>query len=193
MATARDRILKAAHRIYARDGLAGLSLRRVAAAVNLTPMAIYRHFRNKDAIIDALVAAGFEEWEGYLAEAVQAPDPEQKMRRGLLAYRDFALAKPRTFELMFLTRRKGIPLAPASLAETTSPSFGLLIQAVADMLKERGSAESAPAELLLFAWSVGHGLIALHFSGRFGWNDDAFRAIYERQVERVMSTLPRRV
>src|SRR5829696_2352994 len=57
MRPARERILKAAERIYRKAGVDALSIRRVAAAVDLTPMAIYRHFRDKDALIDALVAA----------------------------------------------------------------------------------------------------------------------------------------
>jgi AcrR family transcriptional regulator len=39
-----------------RKGPGALSLRQVAGEVGVTPMAIYRHFKDKDHLLDALVA-----------------------------------------------------------------------------------------------------------------------------------------
>ena len=40
----RDRIFKAARALFDKEGLDGLSMRRLAEAVGITPMAIYKHF-----------------------------------------------------------------------------------------------------------------------------------------------------
>jgi len=85
MNPARDRILAAAERIYQREGPSGLTLRSVASAVGVTPMAIYRHFRDKDALVQALVDAGFERWEQYLARAVDTRSPMKALERVLMA------------------------------------------------------------------------------------------------------------
>jgi AcrR family transcriptional regulator len=50
-------VVDAALRIVDRDGLDGVSMRRLAAAIGATPMALYRHVPNKAALLDALVAA----------------------------------------------------------------------------------------------------------------------------------------
>jgi AcrR family transcriptional regulator len=182
----RDRILAAAERIHRKAGIEALSLRAVAREVGITPMAIYRHFRDKNALIAALVETGFATWEHRLAEAVRARTPRQRIERALVAYAEFALGEPRMFELMFLVPRRHIPPAPASLASTSSPSFALLIAAVRDVMREGHSVHRDPPEMILFAWSTAHGLIALHFSGRFGGDDRVFRSLYAAQVRQLL-------
>src|ERR1051325_2997232 len=146
MNQARDRILAAAERIYQREGPNGLTLRSVASAVGVTPMAIYRHFKDKDALVQALVDAGFERWEQYLARAVDTRSPIKARERVLMAYADFSLAEPRAFELMFLTPRPTIPAAPASLLNSPSPSFEALIAAVREAMVTGELAGDDPAE-----------------------------------------------
>lgn len=51
-----DRILDAAIRIADRDGLAAVSMRRLAGVLAVTPMALYWHFANRTALVDAMAA-----------------------------------------------------------------------------------------------------------------------------------------
>lgn len=189
MRSARDRILAAARRIHRKRGLDALSLRAVATAVGITPMAIYRHFRDKDALVAALVECGFATWERHLAAALRARTPRQPLERALLAYSEFALAEPRMFELMFLVPRPHVPSAPASLATTPSRSFAAIIAAVRHGIHGGRIIQGDSAEIILLAWSTAHGLIALHFSGRFGGDDRTFRAVYAKQVRRLLRLL----
>ncbi|SHE41855.1 transcriptional regulator, TetR family [Desulfacinum infernum DSM 9756] len=53
--TRRDEIAEAALRLVNRDGLKKLSLSRLAAEVGVVPSALYRHYPNKDAILDAVL------------------------------------------------------------------------------------------------------------------------------------------
>ncbi len=57
----KTEIVEAAMRIHAEDGLGMLSMRRLAAAVDASPMALYRHVTDKDEIlvevVDALLAS----------------------------------------------------------------------------------------------------------------------------------------
>ena len=186
MPPARERILKAASRLHRKHGLEAVSLRAVAADVGVTPMAIYRHFRDKDALVAALVEAGFARWEEYLAKAVTASTPLEIIERSLLAYAEFALDEPNVFRLMFLTVRPSIPAAPASLASSPSPSAQALIVAMHRAIEAGVVVRDDPAELILLCWATIHGLIALHFSGRFGHDDATFRSIYGKEVRRLL-------
>ena len=58
----RDRIFKAARKLFDEKGIEGVSLRNVAKKIGITPMAIYRHFEDKEALVDALVLDGLAEW-----------------------------------------------------------------------------------------------------------------------------------
>ena len=189
--TTRDQILRAAKAIHERSGLQALTMRRVSARVRLSPMALYRHFADKDALLDALVADGFAQFEHVVSQAADAPTAEQRLRAMLHGYVDFALANPRTFELMFFVPRTNVPVAPASLAASPSPGFSRIIAAVHEAMREGTIAADDPAQVLLLAWGTIHGLVALHFSGRFGYDDAAFRHIVDDQIERFMRVLAR--
>jgi len=51
----RDGILRSALAIVDRDGLAGLTVRKLAAELAVSPMAVYRHYDKKAAIVHELV------------------------------------------------------------------------------------------------------------------------------------------
>ena len=55
--TATEDVVAAAVAIADREGVEALTIRAVAAAIGLTPMAIYRHVRDKDELLDRVVDA----------------------------------------------------------------------------------------------------------------------------------------
>ena len=57
----RTLITRAASDLVAREGLQALSMRRLAQELDVWPMSVYRHFRDKDDLLDAVAAAGAEE------------------------------------------------------------------------------------------------------------------------------------
>ena len=67
----KRRILDAARRLYFAHGADGVSARKIAAAVGVSPTAIYLHFRGIDDLLHALRMEG----HGKLAEYLRAVDP----------------------------------------------------------------------------------------------------------------------
>ncbi|WP_410618315.1 TetR/AcrR family transcriptional regulator [Amycolatopsis sp. cmx-8-4] len=63
----RGKVLDAALRLADEQGLAALSMRKVAAAVGVEAMSLYNHVSNKGDLLDGLTARVFEE--------VDVPDP----------------------------------------------------------------------------------------------------------------------
>jgi AcrR family transcriptional regulator len=92
-------ITQAAFHIYAASGPKGLTMRRVAAAVGVRASALYRHFRNKDALVDAVAAMA----DRALADKLRAPAKQRKKKsrtRPLLGRAlEFAVEQPRLFRL----------------------------------------------------------------------------------------------
>ena len=51
----RERIVEASFGLLEREGWEALSMRRLAQELDVWPMAVYRYFRDKDELVDALV------------------------------------------------------------------------------------------------------------------------------------------
>ena len=99
-------VLATALEIIDRDGAEGLSMRRLAAALNRDPMILYRHAPNKAALLDGVV-------EMVLAQLkVDPADPDWAAQLRAIArdYRRLALAHPHVVPLL-VTRPLATPLA----------------------------------------------------------------------------------
>ncbi len=102
----RDVVLAAALEIIDHDGAEGLSMRRLARALNRDPMILYRHAPNKAALLDGVA-------EIVLAQLkVDAADPDWAAQLRAIArdYRRLALAHPHLVPLL-VTRPLATPLA----------------------------------------------------------------------------------
>jgi TetR/AcrR family tetracycline transcriptional repressor len=71
------RVVAAAARVYGRTGVAGLTMRAVAAELGVAPNALYSHVKNKEALVDAVI-------DTLLGE-VQVTGQTMKWRDGLLS------------------------------------------------------------------------------------------------------------
>ena len=82
MPLSRDRVVATALHLADRDGVAGLSMRRIAAELGVEAMSLYHHVANKEAILAALVDAVVTE---YHLPRVGAPWRQEIERRSVTA------------------------------------------------------------------------------------------------------------
>jgi AcrR family transcriptional regulator len=80
----RDRVLRAAVALADRDGLASLSMRRLAQELGVEAMSLYHHVANKDALLAGVVDVVVEEINDEVAR-VDGPAPEDDWRGALRA------------------------------------------------------------------------------------------------------------
>src|ERR1700760_4457285 len=161
----KDQIFAAARAAFDRDGEDGLSLRDIAREVGITPMAIYRHYKDKHALIDALVLDGLAEWSAR-AEALPQADPIRWFEAMGEAYLDFALEKPRRFEAAFLTHTKVARRYPDDFLAGKSPA-GVMYLKFFDQLRAQGRlADVEPIEIMITVAGLSQGLITLYRAGR---------------------------
>src|SRR5271168_4945361 len=99
--TAR-RIANVGRRLLDKEGAEAVTMRRVATAVGITPMAIYRHFADRDGLLNALADEGFTELAGLLRGKKLSGGVGQRLTQLGEIYLEHALGNPRLFELMFL-------------------------------------------------------------------------------------------
>ncbi|MFF2493458.1 TetR/AcrR family transcriptional regulator [Agromyces sp. NPDC058064] len=113
----RDDLIEAAIALVERDGLDALTMRRLAAELDRAPMSLYTHVRNRDDLVDAIVARLIERLE--LREVPGEPWQET-VRRTLRSYRDLAVRLPHSFELLALAPYDASPVATHLVAVVAS-------------------------------------------------------------------------
>lgn len=183
--SSRSAILAAARKAFERDGEAGLSLRDVAARVGLTPMAIYRHFANKQALIDALHSEAIQDWRARVA-SVTPGEPRAWLHRIGNAYLDFALREPRRYEAAFLVSAATALRYPDDFLAGASPAVMLQLELIKQFLAPEARGKDALAELLIAYAALSQGLVSLYRAGRIAGGERKFRALYRRAMERCV-------
>jgi AcrR family transcriptional regulator len=101
----RTAVLARALEIIDRDGVEGLSMRRLGEAVRRDPMVLYRHLPNKAAVLDGVVEMVFER----LSVDTTSPDWAAALRTLAHDFRDLARAHPNLVPLL-VTRPLATPL-----------------------------------------------------------------------------------
>lgn len=96
-------------------GTAGISLRGIARELGMTAPALYNYFPRYDDLITALIVDAFNGFADAVENAIASADkPAEKMRAGARAYRDWALAHPADFQLIYGNPIPGY-IAPAEM------------------------------------------------------------------------------
>ncbi|NEB91107.1 TetR/AcrR family transcriptional regulator [Streptomyces bauhiniae] len=158
----RAALLQSAERTLREKGAAALSLRELARATGVSHAAPGRHFKDKQALLDALALAGYQRLNQALTAATDdSPDAdfEQRMTALARAYLGFAVDNPELLELMFA--RKHEPDSSDRLAAAVDQSLGALTRTFASA-QERGEiVQGDPERITLVAVASLHGLAAL--------------------------------
>ncbi|MET0700491.1 MAG: TetR-like C-terminal domain-containing protein, partial [Mycobacterium sp.] len=173
----------AAETVLDRDGTAGVTIRAVAREAAVAPMSVYNRFDNKEGLLATLAMRALDE----LAVVIDAPveiEPVEQFRQACRNYRDYALAHPARYLLIFAI---GSPLEDqaSAAAEHGRAVFAVLIELI------RAFTAPAPASDLTEAaqavWSALHGSITIEIAG-IGQTSDA-TASYERMLDILIAGL----
>jgi AcrR family transcriptional regulator len=182
----KERILVAAREAFDRNGPEGLSMRDIARAAGITPMAIYRHYANKQVLIDALVLDALGEWSALVAAIPPAP-PLEWLRRIGEAHLDFALLTPRRYELAFLTHTKAARRYPDDFVAGRSPAGTLQLKLIEGLMADGVLAAPSAIEIVTANAAVSQGLITLYYAGRIAGGETEFRTLYRNTTARCMA------
>lgn len=142
--TRREEILSVARRLLVSEGLAALSMGRLARELGIKPPSLYKHFEGKDELLAELTAQALLEHTRALAGAGSTLLDQAR------AYRRFAVEHPELYRL--LTER---PLPRELLPE------GLEAEAAEPLISVLGQ------DLGRAAWAFAHGMVELELDHRF--------------------------
>ncbi|MEO6089759.1 MAG: TetR/AcrR family transcriptional regulator [Umezawaea sp.] len=180
-----SRIASAALRILVEEGSAAVTMRRVATAVGVTPMAIYKHYPSRQALLTTVADEAFREigstWEKH------APDGDLKVRiQGMLTnFLDFALGKPNLYAFLLTDRREHARRFPDDFTDGRSPTFSPIFDVVQQCMRDGILRVDDPVEVTLALTASTQGLVQLYLGGRIGLPEAEFRELCLRTVWRI--------
>jgi AcrR family transcriptional regulator len=148
--TDRQTILSAAVKELAHGGIRGLSLRNIAASLDLAPNAIYRYFSDRPALEAALANEAARQLELALRRAAEGCEPVTTIREMSSAYIKFARDNRYLYEVMMSFH------APEHDATFRQSLWTFTVEQVQRIA---GSDRAAQASVAL--WAFLHGAVAL--------------------------------
>jgi AcrR family transcriptional regulator len=175
----------AAETVLVRDGPGGVTIRAVASEAGIAPMGVYNRLGGKDGLVDVLLIKGFDR----LREAIESgrePDMAARLRSCGIRYRDFALANPNFYAIMF---EDAIPREHDSdeVHEHAYGAFSALVRNVELAAAAGVIAAPEPVEAAQQIWSAVHGAVSLELKGLVLTPDAA--ATYRDIIETLMRGL----
>lgn len=189
--TTSDKILAAARALLEQDGAAAVSMRRVADAVGITPMAIYRHFANRDTLLKNVADAAFMEVAREWSTHARHPDLMHALRHSMEHYLDYALRHPHMFDYNFSVARDDARRFPEDFRARCSPTLNVVADMLAEGMRQGLLRPGDPWNIAMTLWAQAHGLIALYRAGRFSYDEAQFRAFYLQSIGLVFDGIAR--
>jgi len=138
-----------------------------AAEAGIAPMGVYNRLGGKDGLVDTLLIKGFDRLRAAIEAGLDA-GPEADMSARLygcgLSYREFALANPHFYAIMF---EDAIPheFDNPEVKDHARATFGALVRMVELSAAAGVIAAPDPIEAAQQIWSAVHGAVALELKG----------------------------
>ncbi len=179
----KNALIKAGVEILSKEGIEGLSLRKVAQRAGVSHSAPYAHFPDKQSLIAAISTEGFNQLYNELDAVILAysKSPKKQLQQGALAYVQFALNNTDTFKIMFsgvLEKEKDYP----AFVEISSKTFQRVVDVVR-ACQAAGVLRPASAEMMAIAvWGQVHGIISLALEGQI-----SHTVLDDRKLEDVVA------
>ncbi|MFD1297017.1 TetR/AcrR family transcriptional regulator [Lysobacter gummosus] len=181
-----DRIVRAARALFERGGAQAMSMRRIADSIGLTPMAIYRHFPNREALLQRISDDSFQEISHHWSARNEGGDVIARLLAIQQIYLDYALAHPHLFDHAFSMPRERARRFPEDFRARRSPTLNVVADVVIEA-QQAGRLRAGDAwDIAMTLWAHTHGLIVLYRAGRFSYGESEFRRFYKDSLRRLL-------
>ena len=160
----RERLCSAAERLFAERGPDAVTMRQLAAELGVSPMTPYRYFEDKDDILAAVRANGFNRFAAALERARDSTTGARARSLAVAdAYLTFALDNPNAYKLMFDFNQPHADKYP-DLVAAGRRAQGTMTGYIEDAFAE-GLMAGDPEQIGLMFWAAIHGAVILELAG----------------------------
>jgi len=187
--TTAEHIAQVALEILESEGAEAVSMRRVASAVGITPMAIYHYFPNREALLNHITDREFSKLLEHIVAHPLRGNTESRLADILEGYVDYALARPRIFDYVFSRPRPGARSFPRDFQARRSPTLNPVADVVATAMEKGDLKKDDVWEIAFALWAHVHGYVMLYRAGRISLSEKAFRELIHRSLRRFIHGL----
>jgi len=156
----RDTLVQAALQEAERGGPEAISIKALTKKLGVSQPAPYRHFVDREALLQAVTAEAFRQFSATLRESIRKPSKQSKLSRFAQAALAFGLRRNGIYRLMFTSRTMAGAVSGSELRNAAMETFGLLLEAfeapAIGLFRERQA---------LKIWAALHGMITLAEQG----------------------------
>jgi AcrR family transcriptional regulator len=155
----REALIEAAWREAEQGGPEAISIKALAKTLGVSQPAPYRHFADREALLVAVTAEAFRQFNAVLRQAVAASSRRSKLSRLAQAALVFGLERSGIYRLMFASQTMACAAEDSELHVAAQETFALLLDALdgpRDALRERHA---------LQVWASLHGVVMLAQQG----------------------------
>ncbi len=163
----KNALIGAGIEVLAKEGIHGLSLRKVAQRAGVSHAAPYAHYADKQALVAAISTEGYRRLYETLRALIArySGDPLRQLVEAAWAYTHFALQAPDHFKITFsgvVEKEQAYP----SFVELSQKSFELVLQIVVACQAVRILKPGPPDLVAVSVWGLVHGVISLLLEGQ---------------------------
>lgn len=160
-------IRTAAHRVLARSGPTGVTVRAVAAEADVSAQSIYNRFGTRDALLDDVATAGYRALTAAMLgngdkRLTTIADPLHRLSEVFRRYRTAALTEPHVNRFLF---DEPMPWRSDRTRDAAAEPFGLAVTATRLALEAGLILPGDPRELASRIWAVTDGAVRLELAG----------------------------
>jgi AcrR family transcriptional regulator len=163
----KNALIQAGAEILSKEGVGGLSLRKVASRAGVSHAAPYAHFADKQALIAAISTDGHVKIYKKITQVMeQYPDePLRQLVEVAWAYVQFGMEEPDHYRVTFsgaVDKERDYP----ALVEMTAKNFALVRQLVARCQAAGILGPGEPDLVAVGVWGLLHGVVSLLQEGQ---------------------------
>lgn len=167
-----------------KEGIEGFSLRKVASMCEVSHTAPYKHFKDKDGLINEIIMEVWKKFYIALLEVTELypNEPELQIVEIGKAYVKFMVENPEFLKLMFLSDNSyPIRIKDNQLYGNKNSSFGVFKDSSERYFKEKNLNKNLYMEKTLTMWSMVHGIAILIIKKSIEYKGD-YLVLVERMI-----------
>jgi AcrR family transcriptional regulator len=189
MSIQREQIIRCACDLYLSEGFEGFSMRKLAKCVGCTAPALYRHYENKEEVMQEVVTEAFRLFAQYLYRSLEGRTPQERFLMAGQAYVDFALEQPALYEVLYVpVDLLGIRRGEGNSSDQACAVGQFWTDRVREMMDGGFLKAGDPEQVSLTLWAQGHGMVSIYHRGLLPvTNEEEFRELMGQTYSRLFS------
>lgn len=158
-----------------KEGIEGFSLRKVASMCGVSHNAPYKHFKDKDALINEIIKEVWKEFYIALLDVTKVYSNDSKLQIIEMgkAYVKFMVENPEYLKFMFLSDNAyPIKIEGDKFPDNEDDAFGVFRSSAERFFKEAKLDENLYMQKTLTLWSMVHGIAILIIKNSIEYKGD---------------------